>query len=231
VSINGQLIASPELVFLQLAPKLNIHQLILLGLQMCSHPVGRPGQALTTKNRLSLFLSKTSWHRGHRKALRALKYIMDGSASIAESQAYMVLTLPHALGGYGLKGATFNHEIKLKDQARKRLKQNRCFVDIFYKPEKVAVEYDSFAYHNTPEEQGKDAQRSQILSRHGLKVMHMYTIQLYNIESCKDFAFNLAAELKRRIQNRAKKFSKMHTQLRSLLNTKGTSLYPVTQSS
>ncbi|ADY55274.1 hypothetical protein Sgly_0931 [Syntrophobotulus glycolicus DSM 8271] len=216
-SRNGKMVASPELMFLQLACKLNIHRLILLGLQLCSHPPGCPSGAITTKQKLKTFLAKTSGHRGHLKALRAVKYIEDGSASVMESMAYMMLTLPHALGGYGLDGAVFNHEIKLKDEAGKRLGQKRCFADLYYRPAKLAVEYESFAFHNSPSEQGKDVMRSAILGRQGVEVMRLSTIQLYDKDACMDFAFNLASRLGKRIQIRAKKFDEMHVLLRALL--------------
>lgn len=98
VSRNDKMVASPELLFLELASKLSIHRLILLGLQLCSHPPGISSEAITTKQKLNSFLAKTSGHRGHRKAVRAVKYTENGSASIIESIAYMILTLPHSLG-------------------------------------------------------------------------------------------------------------------------------------
>jgi len=196
---------------------LNIHRLILLGLQLCSHPPGNPSQAITTKQKLKTFLAKTSGHRGHIKALRAVKYIEDGSASVMESMAYMILTLPHALGGYGLDGAVFNHKIKLRDEASKRLGQKRCFTDLYYKSTKLAVEYESFVFHNSPSEQGKDVMRSAILARQGVEVMRLSTIQLYDKEACMNFAFNLASRLGKRIQIRTKKFGEMHVLLRALL--------------
>lgn len=217
VPVNGKLIASPELVFLQLAGKLDIHRLILLGLQLCSHPAGKASQAITTKRKLTAFLAKTPGHYGHVNALRAVKYIEDGSASVMESLVYMVLTLPNALGGYGLNGAVFNQEIRLKEEAGKRLGQNRCFVDLFYRRSKLAVEYESFSFHHSPLEQGKDIIRAAILARHGVEVMRLSTIQLYDEAACKDFAFNLALRLGKRIQIRAKRFNEMNALLRALL--------------
>jgi hypothetical protein len=214
---NGTMVASPELLFLELATRLDIHRLILLGLQLCSHSPGIPSEAVTTKQKLTTFLAKTSGHMGHRKALRAVKYIENGSASIMESLAYMILTLPHTLGGYGLKYAVFNFEIPLKGEARMRLGQNRCFADLYYKQSKLAVEYNSFAFHNSPMEQGKDSIRSGILERKGIKMMHLSTIQLYDAAACKDFADNLAARLNKRIRIRTKQFDTMHGQLRNLL--------------
>lgn len=217
VNRDGVIVASPEFVFLQLAPKLNIHTLILLGLQLCSHPPGKPFQAITTKKKLSVFVTKASGHRGQIKALRAIKYIEGGSASIMESVAYMILTLPHALGGYGIRNAAFNFEIALKEQSSKRLGQHRCFVDLYYKSAKLAVEYDSFTFHNSPSEQGKDAIRSVILNRHGIEVMHLKTIQLYDKNACADFASQLAHRLGKRIQIRSRKFDEMNRSLRTLL--------------
>ncbi len=216
---NGQMISSPELLFLQLASKLDIHRLILLGLQLCSYPPGSPSEAITTKQKLLNFLAKTSGHRGQRKAVRAAMYLENGSASVMESIVYMILTLPYILGGYGLKGAVFNNEIKLKDEAGKRLGQKRCFADLYYGPAKVAVEYESFAFHSSPLEQGKDAIRSEILGRQGVIVMHLSTVQLYNKDACKDFALNLASRLGKRIHIRTKKFDEMNTLLRELLPT------------
>jgi very-short-patch-repair endonuclease len=217
VARNGKMVASPELLFLELACKLSIHRLILLGLQMCSHPPGRPSEAITTKRKLKAFIEKTSGHRGHRKAERAVKYLEDGSASVMESIAYMILTLPYSLGGYGLDGAVFNHEIKLKTETGKRLGQKRCFVDLYYKQAKLAVEYESFAYHSSPSEQGKDMMRAAMLERQGLNVIRLSTIQLYNRDACKEFANNLAARLGKRISIRTPKFNEMHMLLRAML--------------
>ena len=139
-----------------------------------------------------------------------------------ESIAYMILALPHNLGGYGLGGSVFNHEIKLNNEARLRLGQNRCFADLYYKQAKLAVEYESFAYHNSPWDQGKDMMRSAILERQGINVMHLSTIQLYNKDACKDFAYNLAVRLGKRMQIRAKRFHEMHALLRELLPNRET---------
>ena len=89
--------------------------------------------------------------------------------------------------------------------------------DLYYKQAKLAVEYESFAFHNSPSEQGKDVMRSAILGRQGVEVMRLSAIQLYNKDACMDFAFNLAFRLGKRIQIRTKKFDGMHAFLRVLL--------------
>lgn len=224
---NGNKIASPELLFLQLADNLDIHRLILLGLQLCSHPPGNPSDAITTKQKLKTFLGKVSGYHGLKKAVRAVNYIEDGSASIMESIVYMILTLPHALGGYGLGNALFNYEIRLNDQAGKRLGQKRCFADLYYKQAKLAVEYESFAFHNSPSVQGRDMMRAATLDRQGVKVMSLSTIQLYDKDACEDFACNLASRLGKRLQIRTKKFGEMQVLLRALLPEENQSSKPV----
>lgn len=214
---NGKTLASPELLFLELARELSIHQLILLGLQLCSYSPGNPSEAVTTSRKLNRFLVKAVGHHGRRKALLAMRYVADGSGSIMESLAYMMLVLPHTLGGYGLGGAAFNYEISLRDGARRRLGQNRCFVDLYYKQAKVGVEYESFRHHNSPSEQGRDSIRSAILENQGVKMMHLSTIQLYDTDAFRDFAANLSRHLNKRIYIRAKKFDEMHALLRTLL--------------
>lgn len=214
---NGKMVASPELLFIELANQLSIHRLILLGLQLCSFPPGEPYKAITTKQKLHQFLTKTHGHRGHCRALRAVKYIEDGSASIMESLVYMFLTLPHALGGYGLGDAVFNYEIRLKGRLPPHIKQRSCFADLYYKQAKIAVEYESFAYHSRPQEQGRDAIRSTILNRQGIKVLHLNTIQLYDTYACNYFAHTLATRLRKRIYIRSNDFQKMHDRMRELL--------------
>lgn len=217
---NGSYVASPEFVFLQLASELDIHRLILLGLQMCSHPVGNGEQSVTTKQRLESFLKNTTGHYGQKKAKLALRYVENGSASIMESMVYMILVLPHTLGGYGLSGMCFNYKIQLNTRAKQELDQSKCYMDLYFKEAKVAVEYDSFAYHNTPLAQGKDQLRASALKQQGITVAHLTTIQLYDKDKFEKFAVKLASSMRKRIRIRAKDFEVMREHLRKLLPTR-----------
>jgi len=220
VRVGGQWIASPPLVFLELAGELDIHRTILLGMQMCAHAPGWPGEAVTTVRQLMSLTTRMPLHFGSRKALRALAYVADGSGSLVESVAYMILPLPHLLGGYGLRGAVLNHEVLLGEKARWHLGQNRCFADFFFEREHVAVEYDSLEHHGTAAQQGKDFLRAAALESQGLDVVRFSTIQLYNASACEVVMHNLAARLGRRIRIRTPQFEPAHAQLRALLPRK-----------
>lgn len=220
VNRNDISVSSPELVFLQLATQLSFQRLILLGLQLCSHAPGRPSEAITSKKNLKNFLDKMPNYKGCRKAQKAVKFIENGSGSIMESIVFMILTMPNYLGGYALKGACFNHSITLMEDAGKRLNQRRFFLDIYYKKNKIAVEYDSYAHHSNPAELGRDSVRSALIERQGIKAMHMTTAQLYNVDACDDFAINLAKRLGKRINIRTEKYGIMKVLLRDLLPIK-----------
>lgn len=205
-TIDGQLVASPELTFLQLAHELNIQQTIFLGLQMCSSPAGDNNKSITTKSKLITFVNKMVGHRGRNKAIIALKYVINNSASPMESLGFMILTLPHYLGGFGLSGACFNQEVTLDYEGKKLLNKKRCFIDIFYKKANLAIEYDSMKYHSRPEEQAKDMIRATVLKRHGIEVVRFGSAQIANKLECRSFAYDIAKRLGKRIQIRTTKF-------------------------
>jgi len=215
--LNGEIIASPELAFLQVANKLDKYSLILLDLQMCSHPPGQPEKAITTKEKLLNFAKSAVWLRGRRKALQALKYVENGSNSIMESHAFMHLTLPHRYGGFLLKGAVMNHKVTLDEKSAHLLKQKNCYLDFFYKEHNVAVEYNSTAFHSSSEERRWDMRRAFILTGMGIKFLVLTTHQLYSKFKFGIFARMLASEIGKRLRIRSKNFHRMNEALRSLL--------------
>ncbi|MDR1605203.1 MAG: hypothetical protein LBS10_10545 [Gracilibacteraceae bacterium] len=98
--------------------------------------------------RQNLAFLLSSRERNPMKAVRAAKYVENGSRSIMESLLYMVLALPKSLGGYGLSGVEFNHEVVAKDRAKTLpeqarasdlwlLPENRFFIDLYYRREDV----------------------------------------------------------------------------------------------
>jgi hypothetical protein len=219
-NVDGERRASPELAFLQVANDLDIQTLILLGMQFCSHPPGHPEAALTTKQKLHDFAMKAEWIRGRRNALRAIRYIADGSHSIMESESYLNMTLPYNLGGFLLKGAVLNQKVPLDKRSAKQLKQENCYVDICYEKSKIAVEYNSLERHNTAQEQSRDVLRAAALERQGYKVIFLTPYQLYNEFMFREFIYDLAKGLGKRIRIRSKKFLKMRAALRRLLPSK-----------
>lgn len=84
---TGFLICSPEFVFLQMAASLTLVQLIQLGFELCgTYSLAENGPArtrrapLTAVAKLKAFVEANQNVPGRVKALRALRYCMDGSA-------------------------------------------------------------------------------------------------------------------------------------------------------
>ncbi len=216
VKHKGIWISSPELVFMELAGELSFHRTLLLGLSICGYPAGHPEKALANTKKIQKLLEKTRWHSGNVKASKAAKYLADGSASIIESFVFLLLTLPHHYGGYGLKGAEFNHKISLegKDTA---LKKKYVYADLYWKQAKLIVEYDSKQYHDNTNSWVNDAIRLAALRKLGYTVISINTAQLYNTEAFREQAYVIAQCLKKRIRIRDAGFLKAQEELRSIL--------------
>lgn len=192
-------VCSLPLVFLQLANRYNIHQLIYLGMQICSY---REGKGIICERKDLLACAKElKGHRGRRKALRALKYIQEGSRSPMESILYMFLSLPNALGGCGFRNLELNKKIDLT-----RKNKGCYYADIYSEKNKLIIEYDSFKYHNNNNSFSKDSVRQAILESEGYQVLSVKACQLFTLANFEILAKNIAKRIGKKIRIRAQKF-------------------------
>ena len=113
---DGLYLSSPEFCFFLMAAKYPLAKLIMLGFEFCGS-YSLPGSAstasaskggdrgdsvqtiydlqpLTSKKKLTAFCARMEGWTGHKKALRALRFVADDSASPMESVLAMLLTLP-----------------------------------------------------------------------------------------------------------------------------------------
>jgi len=219
-------LCSPELVFLQMAGRLTLIELILLGFELCgaySMPAqadaqpappdaaegGRPGRKgkgfntrppLTSVARLRAFLGKTSGMKGRKRAMRALRYIMDGSASPMETRLAMLLTLPHSLGGYGLPKAELNHRVTPARRDRRGAGQAYYVCDMFLPEHGTAREYDSDLIHAGSERIARDSVRRNALAMLGITVYTVGAEQIQGEAAMNRMAYILARAMGWRTQ-------------------------------
>lgn len=197
------------LVYLQVANDYSIHELIYLGLQLCSYREKQP--PLCTVKELRQCAEELQGHRGRRKALRAIRYLDEGSRSPMESILYMMLRLPNALGGCGFKEIRFNHRIKLKKSRRV------YYADLYVPSCKLDIEYDSQTHHNQPEAFSKDAIRSANLESEGYQMISVRPEQILDLKHFETLARNLSRRIGKQIRIRARKFIESFSALRDLL--------------
>lgn len=217
MNIEGVLVVSPELMFVQLALQLDLLKLILLGLCLCAVNGEKGKTAVSSKQKLLNTVERLSGFAGKRKTLRALQYIENDCRSAMEALLFMFLTLPHSLGGYGFSGAVFNQQIKLTPENVRTIGKATLFADIYFKESRIVVEYNSKKYHDNAVSRRKDSERASALMRQNYIVFSVTTDQLYSYTSFLACVSFLSSALGKRIRIRAKSHREMHQKLRSLL--------------
>jgi very-short-patch-repair endonuclease len=180
------------LVFLQVALEYTIHELIYLGLQICSHR--EKGPPLCSVQDLYNCAKKLKGHRGRQKALRAIRYLDNGSRSPMESILYMFLRLPNALGGCAFT------EIRLNQKLTLRKSRNTYYADLYAPSSKLDIEYDSQIHHDNPTAYSSDSIRAAHLEDEGYQILSVKPVQLYNLKyfetlSCSDLLSSIVCEL------------------------------------
>lgn len=218
------LIASPELCFAQLSPSLTVGQLVQLGFELCGTyalrldaPALNRDEPLTSAAKLSAYLQKFNNFPGHKKAQRAAHYILDGSASPMETLLAMLLTLPYAMGGYGIPSPQLNFKVDVPPSKRNRADRASCVCDLCWQEHKLCLEYDSARYHLDPVQQESDARRRNVLATLGYTVITVSPRQLLDSGAFNRLAHQVAGYMGKRLRYSDPKFTHTHLAVRSEL--------------
>jgi len=223
-------VSSPEFCFLQMANEIELLELIELGFELCgdySLPLPNDEQkpergfynrpSLTNTKKIGAFLEGMTSTKGHRKAVRALKYLQDGSASPMETKLAMLLTLPHKLGGYGFDLPELNSRVSLSKIAKRHFSKDYYVCDLLWPDTKTAVEYDSDLFHTGSERIANDSKRRNVLTSIGVDVLTVTRQQLYSIPELEKVARILAKYLGKRLRHENGNFATAHQKLRRQL--------------
>ena len=173
-------ISSPELLFYQLASVLDQSKLFLLGLEFCGkYSISKDSpdgfvtniKPLTTPEKINNYLKLLSKENKYLPyisiAKKVAKELKANSASPQESRLFIKLCLPRKYGSYGAKGFTFNKPIKLSQRSYDILGQTTIKPDLVNESTKVAIEYDSSAFHDNANQNTRDKLRLDALHNDG----------------------------------------------------------------
>lgn len=204
-ALPGMYVMAPEACFLQMATTLSLVDLIKLGMELCGsytiQPLARGGfekrDPLTSAAALRRYVSRAAGVQGVGNARRALKYVVDGSASPAETNLTILLCASTSLGGYGLPLPQMNKRIDIGDKNRGLTQSGHFKCDLFWPQINTAVEYDSDAWHSEERQQVKDASRRNALEAMGVAVVTVTSRQLYDIREMDRVALMLSRRLGR----------------------------------
>ena len=173
---GGLFVASPELYFLQMAQTLSCAGLVLLGLELCGtyrleveggfRSVRHP---LATARGLGKFVRAAKGMPGRSKAQRALRWVMDGSASPMESMLAARLCMSAMLGGYGLPLPALNELMDLTPCQQTVSGRLYLYGDLLWLEQGVLAEYDGEEWHSGREKMEQDAMRANAVSALGLQ--------------------------------------------------------------
>lgn len=221
---EGFLMSTPEFCFLQMANRLSLARLIMLGYELCGTyvlvdkgPAPRRDAPLTTVAKLRTFVEGASNARGRKKALRALRYVLDRSASPMESALAMLLCLPYGLGGYGLPEPRLNYRVDVPPSFRAMADRKHCVCDLCWPESKLAAEYDSELHHADLERRESDARRRSTLITLGFTVVTVSKGQVMDSGAFNRLAHQLAKRLGKRLRYVDPGFTRAHLELRAEL--------------
>jgi len=154
---------------------------------------------------------------GHVNVSRALRYIVDGSASPMETILVMLLTLPYKLGGYGLPPPELNKKIEFGKSAAHRYGKAFYVCDLFWPKDNLAIEYDSALYHTGAERINNDSKKRMDLAILGIDVITVTNKQIQRRDMFDDLSKLIAGKLQKRLRYENDKFRKAQRELHSLL--------------
>ena len=214
-------VASPEMVFVQMATRLSFLELIQLGMELCGtyapNPYGKrfdERPPVTSKKRLENFCERVRGMRGAAIARKALRWVVDGSNSPAETALVLFLCLPVRLGGYGFEYPDMNPTTPLGKRASKMAEYPTMRCDLHWVEKHVVVEYDSDQEHLSSQSAANDARRRNVLGYKNINVITVRKPMLYTPRSFDDVVRQLAKALGRRLRPRDLEFTAARSELR-----------------
>ena len=164
-----------------MAREMTVAQLVQLGLELCgTYALAENGPAisreapLTTAAKLRAFVEAAAGAPGRATALRATRYLLDGSASAMETLLALLLYLPNNLGGYGLKSRSSTTALTYRLACTNLPTAATASADLCWPEANLAVEYDSRLHHSEPGRQSSDARRRSTLIAPGFTVITVF---------------------------------------------------------
>lgn len=180
---NEVFVTTPEYAFVQIASKTPMTRLITIAYELCGTYATYPWKGedatvfkcerLTNPVRLRHFVETHPGMTGGKKARRAAKLALAGSASPMETVLVLLLCLPVRMGGYGLPWPELN-KLVLVDDGNGMVHPRYC--DLCWPG--YALEYEGSQYHAQPAKQVADSARRMELGMAHLDVGTVFRAQI-----------------------------------------------------
>lgn len=153
----------------------------------------------TTYERLSKYLHALPPHtRGARRALKALRWVKDGSRSPMETVSSLQLRMPRLWGGFGAGDADFNVKQSIRHEWQQILKKDYLLIDELFvgrNGKVVAMEYNGGNGHSSRAQIMDDNQRRQALEDENIRVIFITARDFLDMRTWEQLGENLATYL------------------------------------
>ena len=203
IRVGDIYVASPELLFVQVAATVSLTDAILFGYYLCgdyrSADVRKEtgNQPLTSANKIAAYLEALPQMKGTRNAARALRYVIDNSNSPQESRLTIILILPNHLGGYGLLAPALNQPIPGTTKIG----------DLCWLEHGLVLEYDSAKNHGEGARRVADSVRRTKIELQDFRVVSVEPQQTHSLEYLDELAALVARHLGQRQRIRTERFA------------------------
>ncbi|MCQ2511829.1 MAG: hypothetical protein MJ092_00330 [Lachnospiraceae bacterium] len=200
--------ASPEYCFLCAVKDHSLGQLVEIGTNLCAMYVKdlecsalqHPRQPLITQNLLSKYVAAACNMPYHRKAMVAVKYVVDNSRSPMESKLATICCLPRKNGGYGIKPPKLNYDIAHSIDSKGIFERNSSNCDFVWPKERIVLEYDSDMFHANPEQFAYDKIKYRALTISDYKVFPIVKKDIQSLDQLDHFFLLVRSKLGMRNQ-------------------------------
>lgn len=226
------LVPTPEFTFLLLASHLSVAELVAVGMELCgyyrlagtttnqllqSNRTLYSRMPLTSPTRLATLLKRMKGFAGVDVALRACKYVEQGSASPMETAVYLLLCLPRMLGGYALEHPILNGKRMINKKAKKLTFAQYLIPDLYWPNAKLDVEYDSEAFHASPDSLKNGARRTLALRAMNVEVISLTSEVVHDVSAFDAMARTIARRTGKHLRPQTKSFENSRDELRKML--------------
>lgn len=224
---NHLFVASPEYAFIQACSEIDRLHAVKLATSLCSSFVLYEEDArgfvkcnpIMSSDSLGLFVRRAHGLRGLGTGRIAAKYAVDNAASPREAAAALLLSMPMNLGGYGLHKPLLNKRIELSDKQQHYYNRPYITADMLWEKERVAVEYDSDAFHTLRSEIANDSRRRKTFEGLGINVITLTNDELKSAQDMHKIAMKIAKLCGKRLRSTVCDFGVRNRALRKILLT------------
>ncbi len=180
-------------------------------------PVGfRSSEPLTSVNDIKKYL-RANGLKGYSSAIKAINIACDNSASPMETCLALLLGLPTSKGGYGLGLPVLNAVVTAPQGLLSKTNFHRYHCDLYWPENKVALEYNSSAFHLNEEALNRDSSRMNDLKSFGISGFTATRPQISDPKATDQLAFELAKAMHKRIRSKYRDIDERRMRLRRKL--------------